>query len=191
LLDLLSLWLERRPFGAPVAFIQLIASQIGPANQAQLSLLRVREEQALAARSQAIARLSAAFGSEAVLKPTLRNTYRPEGRIEWVPALDALELKPVEPGVGLGSRFAFAPLTLALRQLSPPERVVLRPGPTIQRAGQSPKRIVGVDGPQRLSGEWWAQGFDRSYSWLRLESGELYWVFREKTGQVFLQAVGD
>ena len=186
-LDLLRLWLERRPFGAPVARLQLTASKIGPASQSQLSLLRQQEEQAAAAWGQAVARLSAAFGSQAIVRPVLRNTYRPEARLEWFPA-SALSANssPAAP------RQAFAPLSLALRQLEPPEPVVLCPGPSLRREGGAPVRIVGLDGPQRLSGEWWGRPFDRSYSWLRLASGELCWVFREEPGgRLYLQAVGD
>ena len=187
LLELLSLWLERRPFGSPVAYVQLTASRTGPASEVQLSLLRQREEQAAAARSQAIARLSAAFGSQAVLRPVLRNTYRPEARLDWVPALESSALS-----TAAASRFAFAPLSLALRQIAPPEPITLQPGPFLLRKGRAPVRVIGVDGPQRLAGEWWAKGFDRSYSWLRLASGELYWVFREERGgALFLQAIGD
>ncbi len=186
LLELLCLWLERRPFASPVAFLELSAQRVGPATQAQLSLLDQKEERAAAARGKAIARLTAAFGAESVLRPVLHDTYRPEARIRWLPALGAKSA--LVPAV----RGAFAPLTLALRQLVPPEPVAIRPGPALHRAGHAPVRILGIDGPQRLTGEWWGEAFERSYSWLRLATGELCWIFRdERSGRWFLQAVGD
>jgi protein ImuB len=192
LLDLLRLWLERRPFADRVAGLRLEASRVGPANPSQLSLLRQREEQAEAALDQAIARLSAAFGAWAVLFPRLTDTYRPEARVCWVQAQGSLlglpeRVKGFEPAA-----FTGAPSTLALRRVDPPEPVSLREAAFLTRSGRPLARVLRSDGPQKLSGEWWGASFDRSYYWLLLETGELAWVFRdESTGVYFLQATAD
>jgi protein ImuB len=199
LLDLLHLWLERRPFADRVAGLRLEASRVAAADQSQLSLLRQREEQAAAALDQAIARLSAAFGASAVLFPRLNDTYRPEARLCWVNAQrssggDGRATKGERRvrGPELAAAFTGAPLTLALRQVDPPEPVALREAAFLTRSGQPVVRILRSDGPQKLSGEWWAQGFERSYYWLLLETGEIAWVFRDDlTGAYFLQALAD
>ncbi len=200
LLDLLHLWLERRPFVDRVAGLRLEASRVAAADASQLSLLRQREEQAAAALDQAIARLSAAFGAGAVLFPRLADTYRPEARLRWENAqargsggdAGATGGQGKARGLELAAAFTGAPLTLALRQVDPPEPVGLREGAFFSRSGRSLARILRSDGPQKLSGEWWAQGFERSYYWLLLETGEIAWVFRdEPTGAYFLQALAD
>ncbi len=198
LLDLLRLWLERRPFADRVAGLRLEASRVAAADQSQLSLLRQREEQAAAALDQAIARLSAAFGAGAVLFARLADTYRPEARLRWVNA-QAPEAAGRGSSAGpcagkgmLAAAFTGAPLTLALRRVDPPEPVALREAAFFTRSGQPLQRILQSDGPQKLSGEWWAQGFERSYYWLLLETGEIAWVFRDDlTGAYFLQALAD
>jgi protein ImuB len=188
LLDLLRLWLERRPFADNVARLRLEASRVEPADAVQLSLLRQREDLAAAALAQAIARLSAAFGAGAVVVPSLIDTYRPEARLRWVNAQGSA----ASSRAPAASAFTGAPLTLALRQVEPPEPVVLREAAFLTRSGRGPTRILRSDGPQKLCGEWWVQGFDRSYYWLLLDSGEIAWVFRnEMTGAYFLQALAD
>jgi hypothetical protein len=173
-----------------VASLRLEASRVAPADQSQLSLLRQREEQAAAALDQAIARLSAAFGGGAVLFPRLADTYRPEARLRWVNA-QASDGSSLRKG-SAASAFTGAPLTLALRRVDPPEPVALREAAFLTRFGQPLVRILRSDGPQKLSGEWWAHGFERSYYWLLLETGEIAWVFRDDlTGAYFLQALAD
>ena len=192
LLDLLHLWLERRPFADRVAGLRLEASRVAAADQSQLSLLRQREEQAAAALDQAIARLSAAFGAGAVLLPRLTDTYRPEARLRWENAGSGQKGSGGDAGATQAAAFTGAPLTLALRQVDPPEPVALREAAFLTRSGKPVVRILRSDGPQKLSGEWWAQGFERSYYWLLLETGEIAWVFRdESTGAYFLQALAD
>jgi hypothetical protein len=155
-------------------------------------LLRQHEEQAAAALDQAIARLSAAFGAGAVVVPRLIDTYRPEARLRWVNARGSAAGSAASARASTASAFTGAPLTLALRQVDPPEPVALREAAFLGRSGRGLTRILRSDGPQKLSGEWWGQGFDRSYYWLLLDSGEIAWVFRdEMTGGYFLQALAD
>src|SRR5262249_8609672 len=88
--------------------------------------------------------------------------------------------------------FTGAPLTLALRRIDPPEPVALREAAFLTRSGRPMSRILRSDGPQKLSGEWWAQGFDRSYDWLLLETVDIAWIFRDDLpGLYFLQAMSD
>ena len=64
-------------------------------------------------------------------------------------------------------------------------------GGVVRRGGGS-ARVLEIDGPHRASGEWWAEGFDRSYYWLGLSDGTLVWVYRdERDGSAWLQGVAD
>jgi protein ImuB len=41
------------------------------------------------------------------------------------------------------------------------------------------RRVIAIDGPERLRGEWWAGGFDRDYYRVQLEGLGDCWVFRD------------
>ena len=63
---------------------------------------------------------------------------------------------------------------------------------TLRRPGHAPAAVVAVDGPIRLSGEWWQGGFDRSYYWLTLTDGSLCWIYRDhQDGLHYLHGVAD
>ena len=71
-----------------------------------------------------------------------------------------------------------------------PEEIEWEQG-IVWRGGQS-ARVLEVDGPHRASGEWWADGFDRSYYWLGLSDGTLAWIYRdERDGRTYLHGVAD
>ena len=53
------------------------------------------------------------------------------------------------------------------------------------------QKIVAVDGPHCVAGEWWAHGYDRRYYWLTLADGALVWVYRERDGRTYLHGVAD
>ncbi|HEX4621310.1 MAG TPA: DNA polymerase Y family protein, partial [Myxococcaceae bacterium] len=85
LMDLVRLWLESKPFPAPVTAVTLRATRSGAATPRQLSLFQQREQEERAALERAVARLASAFGAEAVVRPSLADTHRPEARLKWVP----------------------------------------------------------------------------------------------------------
>lgn len=185
LLDLVRLWLGARPFAAPVAALGLVASRTGVAGARQLQLFAQREEEEARALERATERLAAAFGIDAVVRPTLVDTHRPEARLSWVPFS-----KPREGAAPPPSSFGGA-MPLALKLFSPPEPVVWSGG-TLLRPGQARAPVISVEGPHRLSGEWWEAPFDRSYYWLSVAAGDVFWVFRdEASGRAYLQALVD
>ena len=60
------------------------------------------------------------------------------------------------------------------------------------RRGGTSARVIEIDGPHRASGEWWVNGFDRSYYWLGLSDGTLCWVYRdERDGRAYLHGLAD
>jgi hypothetical protein len=82
---------------------------------------------------------------------------------------------------------------MVVRLLTPPRSVAWVSG-VLERAGQGRARVVDIDGPHRVCGEWWeiAGWFDRSYYWLTVEDGARLWVFRdERDGRHYLHGVAD
>lgn len=183
ILDLFRLWLENRPFAAPVLGLAMTASGARPASARQLSLYHQREEQEVAALGRAVARLCAAFGSCAV-RPVLVDTFRPETRLSWT-RFEA------EMGTGTSGSRSGSRSTPMVMRMGVPEPVDWQRG-TLRRAGHAPASVVAVDGPVRLSGEWWQDGFDRSYFWLTLSDGSLCWIYRDhQDGLHYLHGVAD
>lgn len=185
LMDLIRLWLSSAPLHSPIASVRLVAARIESPDVRQTQLLDKRRDQMEDALHRAASRLASAFGPENILRPTLIDTLRPEARLRWVPFETPIE-KPARPPPP-----ADAP-ALALKLYSPPEPVEWR-GNHLRRVGRATLRIAGVDGPQRLSGEWWGESaFDRSYFWLTGVNGERLWIFRDESdGRFHLQAQVD
>lgn len=185
LMDLIRLWLSSSPLPSAIASVRLVAARIEAPTARQSQLLDRRHEQMEDALHQAASRLASAFGPENVLRPILVDTLRPEARLRWEP-FETPTKKPSRPPPPVD---ATAP---AMRLFSPPEPVEWR-GNHLRRAGRPAWKIVGVDGPQRLAGEWWGDtAFDRSYFWLTGVNNERLWVFRdESSGRFHLQAQVD
>ena len=212
ILDLFRLWLENRPFAAPVLGLEMTASGARPASARQLSLYHQREEQEAAALGRAVARLCAAFGASCAVRPVLADSFRPEARLEWArfEAADSGQVAGAGTGPTTGSRSESRPgsrsgtgSTPMVMRLATPEPVEWAHG-ALRRPGEAPSPIVSVDGPIRLCGEWWQggpgrqgergepAGFDRSYYWLTLADGSLCWVYRDhRDGRHYLHGVAD
>lgn len=187
LMDLLRLWLSSAPFVAQVTCVTLTASRIDTASVRQLELFRQREQKEAEALEKAVARLTAAFGQEALLQPKLMDTLRPEARVRWTgPHLRQPKVPSSSPRLQKGA------VPVALRRLEPPERVQWDVGQWLRRSGKSPQRLLRVEGPRKLSGEWWGAPFERSYYWLLTQEGELWLSYRDETdGALYLQAEAD
>ncbi len=184
-LDLFRLWLEQRPMGAPVVALEMTAAATAVPSARQLSLLAQREEKEAEALGNAVARLTAAFGAECAVRPVLVDTYRPEARLRW----ERFAIGGTAPGSGSGSGSGSGWASMMMRLVDPEE--VEWEGGVVRRGGGS-ARVLEIDGPHRASGEWWADGFDRSYYWLGLSDGTLVWVYRdERDGSAWLQGVAD
>ncbi len=215
--DLIRLWLEGRPFDAPPRALRLVASRLAPASARQLRLYARREDGGRAALERAVARLAAVFGEGAVVRPALADRLRPEGRLVWLPALPGAGARGAAGGPGAprgpeapsaggeaerAATGAAAQGPPALRLLAVPEPVELAGGAgsaprLLRRHGQRPRRVVRVEGVQRVSGEWWEAPFDRTYFWAVCEGGERFWLFRDHLrsrpgpAATFLHAVAD
>lgn len=182
ILDLIGLWLSSAPLPHAVDSIRMQASEVAVATQRQLRLFDRQQEIAGDALNEAISRLSAAFGPEAVVRPTLKDRHLPEARLDWLIVKKSSDLPPVP--VNVGEMLAPTPPVLSL--LSPPLEVQLRP-PNIRRARwirlakeNATRKILRRQGPFSIEGEWWNNGFCRDYM-LLVTAEDHCWVFAEGT----------
>jgi hypothetical protein len=191
LLDLIALWLERAALPAAVASIRIQAPEVCAASARQLSLFARQQAQSCEALDLALARLAAAFGKEAVVRPRLSDRYRPEARLAWQPLSGRATALPRASGRGEARPVTAIPV---LCLLDPPRPVRLRRG-RLAVDGEGEQRIVELRGPHRLEGEWWeGTGFARRYLLAVTETGEVYWIYRESNdadGRWYLHAFVD
>jgi protein ImuB len=188
LLDLLRLELERHPPGAAVVALRLQAPAVAPLARHQNALFGEVARDA-SRRTEAVARLAALFGPQAVATPRLRRAHRLEER--WEVPEPALATKTRTPAItGLDSgRDGTSKTPPALRVLPVPEELVpLTVGGQLTgfRRGRSELRIVRAHGPRRLTGGWWRQPWARDEYELMTPDGALYRVGRDLHAQRWL-----
>jgi protein ImuB len=173
LLELLRLRLETLRLSAGVTALTVTVEDT-PATGEQRRLFQEVERRDLAAANQALARLRATFGDDAVRRVRLREGHLPEAQWTWEP-LDAV----VRP----------QPQVVALRPLM--RRLLLRPSllpppPHAQRdagwmpAGPDAGPVVRVVGPDVLSGGWWRHEIHRDYYFAETQRGDLLWIFYDR-----------
>jgi protein ImuB len=165
--------LERWPLTAPVAgvAIAITATARTAGGQGELLATGRRDDAAAAA---ATARLAAALGSDAVVRPAARDAHAPERAGAWVPVGDEAEAAPSSQAAsdGGGLTTVATAASRALRLLQPPEAVAMEHAAGIPcamwwRGARLPLRRV--EGPERLSGDWWREDAYRRDYW-RCES---------------------
>src|SRR6185503_19994418 len=69
------------------------------ATREQLALFAARPRRDLRAASEAVARLRAELGDDAVVRPVLRDGHLPEARFGWEPARAVVPARPRPPAV--------------------------------------------------------------------------------------------
>jgi protein ImuB len=171
---------------APVCGLAVAITSTAPATSEQGDLLALGWHDPAAADA-AFARLRAELGARAVVRPALRDEHRPERNGAWCESDDArIDVR----AAGIEKMDARATATLekidvrapALRLLETPETV------DVEWDGDRPcalwwrERRVTIGraaGPERLSGDWWKDGYARDYWRCESESGELL-AFRER-----------
>jgi protein ImuB len=185
LVDLVRVWLERAVLPAKVVRLG-VALQSVAANAAQLRLWQLNGRRNLDAATRALARLRAAFGSDAVVRAELRRGHLPEARYGWVPLQQVVAAHTDGPAARplLVRRAWRRPQVLPARPRHEPDGWLLRNW----RQG----RVVRAWGPFRLSGGWWVREVRRDYHWLETEAGDWLWVFWDQVRrQWFVQAEVD
>jgi protein ImuB len=210
LVDLTRAHLAERTLEHPVAAVELVVAEEGPAVATALELFpREAESPDLAAVDVTVARLRAAFGGEAVHAARLADRHRPEAAFERVPfappviavatkrrGKKAKELPRILPMLTYGAR------GVALRLIEPPTSVDAetvadgedppRPPRTVQLGGAR-RRVAAARGPTRLEGEWWTdEPLARDYFEIDTDDGGHYWMYRDHSdGLFYLHGVFD
>jgi len=178
-LDLLRLSLIRTPLQAPALSLALQVEP-APAQAEQLTLFRAARRD-LKAAHQALARLRAELGPEAVCRAEVKPGHLPEAQQGFAP-LESLKLPEV-------SSLTESP-PLVRRLVEPPKPVAPPPqrGKAWLPLGPARGAVKALVGPYLASGGWWAREQRRRYFFARLERGELLWIFQEvHGGDWFLQ----
>jgi protein ImuB len=179
---------------APVCGLAVAITSTAPATSEQGDLLALGWHDPAAADA-AFARLRAELGARSVVRPALRDEHRPERNGAWcesdgarivktnarTPARAASTEKRGDRAVAI-EKATEPPHAPALRLLETPEAI------EVEWDGDRPcalwwrERRVAIgraSGPERLSGDWWKDGYARDYWRCESDSGELL-AFRER-----------
>ncbi|MEC7946314.1 MAG: hypothetical protein VX265_02030, partial [Myxococcota bacterium] len=202
ILGMLRTRMERVQLASPVEALTLELPDAAPFDGRQRDLLeRRRADEALA---DVMARLQDTLGGCAVMRPQLADRHRPEAawtaaplalerieqpeRVPWADQAPAARPPPAHPpGDDPVDEWLGRP------DLPPPDRppLLLCPAQASRvrtGSGGRPVRIEvdgrwleirTVDGPERLSGEWWDRPFHRDYWRVDLSDGRRAWIYRE------------
>jgi protein ImuB len=203
---------------APVIAVRVAVAAVAPLTGEQGDLLSASWRD-LGAADAALERLRAELGTGAIVRARAQDTHRPERAGVWSDAhapgeavnrepltanreastaprpdapLPALRL--VSPHTVHGSPSPEPATTMARRALDPPEAIeVLCDGETPRVVTWRGQRIAVTRalGPERLSGDWWDDGYRRDYWRCESPTGELtlYWDRSDDSWR--LQSWGD
>jgi protein ImuB len=179
LLRLVHLRLTGMPPIAPINAIRVWADD-APATREQLALFATKPRRDLRAADDALARLRAELGDDAVVRAVLREGHLPEASFGWerlvhvVPAQP--EAKLVRP---LVRRMFVRP-----QPLPPQARQVRDDGWLL--SGLEHGAVVRIFGPYVVSGGWWTQRAGasgpthREYHFAELRRGDCLWVYYDR-----------
>ncbi|MDF1506158.1 hypothetical protein, partial [Roseisolibacter sp. H3M3-2] len=140
-----------------------------------------------AAVEAAFARIRAELGPNVVVRAVARDQHRPERAGHWLPVegVDPVaDTAPdAEPAPAAPAAPAAEPAPAALRLLDPCEpaavaRDAAAAPATVRWRGRS-YPVTRADGPERLSGEWWADPYRRDY-WRCATAAGLLLAYRDR-----------
>jgi len=180
LLRLVHLRLEGAPPEQGVIAVRVWAEDIA-ATREQLSLFAARPRRDLRAADEALARLRAELGDDAVVRAVVRDGHLPEARFGWerldhvVPAQVRPEARPLVRRV------------LARPALLPPQSPNVRDDGWML-SGLEHGAVVRLQGPYVVSGGWWAGGgVHREYHFAETRRGECLWVYFDRPRRRWFQ----
>ncbi|MBN2307603.1 MAG: DNA polymerase Y family protein, partial [Candidatus Hydrogenedentes bacterium] len=180
LIALLRLRMDTLPLSTGVVELALHATGV-MASQHQLTLFHDAPRGSLDAVYQALTRVRAEFGDDAVCVARLQDRHLPEARYTWE-RLQHLPLpKPAGPAMApLIRRVYTPPIELPPRGRREPDGWILA------RIADGP--VEEIVGPQVIAGGWWAQDVSRAYYYARTQDGRWLWIYHDlKRRRWFLQ----
>ena len=173
LLRLVHLRLTGMPPVAPVNAVRVWADDIA-ATREQLALFAAKPRRDLRAADEALARVRAELGDDAVVRAVLRDGHLPEASFGWERLIHVVAAKP-EPRL-------VQPLVrrlLARPQALPPQIRQVRDDGWLL-SGLEHGAVVRIVGPYIVSGGWWTHELHREYHFAELKRGDCLWVYYDR-----------
>jgi len=184
LVDLSRAHLAERKLEHPIRTVEVEILADGEAVSETLDLFPHEVDTVAPAQVDlAVARLSAAFGADAVFGAELQDRHRPEAA--WAKR----RFSPVAPAPKRRAR-AKQETVAALPSHPTPTRILTPPVPIEKAPAPPPDDTVR---PISLDGEWWTdEPFARDYFEVATSDGGRYWLYRDRTdGRFYLHGVFD
>lgn len=173
LVRLVHLRLTGMPPVAPVNAIRVWADD-APATREQLALFAAKPRRDLRAADEAIARVRAELGDDAVVRAVLREGHLPEASFGWERLVHVVAAKPAPRLV----RPLVRRLLTKPQPLPPQARQVRDDGWLL--SGLEHGAVVRIFGPYVVSGGWWTREQHREYHFAELRRGDCLWVYYDR-----------
>jgi protein ImuB len=173
LVRLVHLRLTGSPPEAPVHQARVWADDVA-ATREQLAMFAQRPRRDLRAADEALARVRAELGDDAVVRAVLREGHLPEASFGWERLHHVQQAAPTPKLV--------RPLVRRLHarpQLLPPQPRQVRDDGWLL-SGLEHGAVVRILGPYVVSGGWWAHELHREYHFAELRRGDCLWVFYDR-----------
>ena len=173
LLRLVHLRLTGMPPSAPVHGARVWADDVA-ATREQLAMFAQKPRRDLRAANEALARVRAELGDDAVVRAVLREGHLPEASFGWERLQQVVAAQPrpvrVRP---LVRRLYTKP------QLLPPQARQVRDDGWLL-SGLEHGAVVRILGPYVVSGGWWQHELHREYHFAELRRGDCLWVYFDR-----------
>ena len=172
LMNLVRLRLEALALGAGVTGLRVTGRAVA-ATAVQQGLFVERPCRDRVAAERALARVRAEFGDEAVMRARLAEAHLPEARFAWEPVGTVPLPEPREVACRpMVRRIRAHPL--ALPPGSSPE-----PGGRLVSGGEA-GYVRELAGPYLVSGGWWRSAVHREYYFVRMQDGDMLWIYYDR-----------
>ena len=132
-----------------------------------------------AAAEVALARIEGRLGEGAVVTAQARDEHRPEAAGAWRTVHEGADVDPQDPLV-LTRRPRLAACLRLLEQPAPARAAEQGELHIPGVAGSHRVQVSSWHGPERLSGHWWGDAYDRDYYWAAATDGRMFWVYRDR-----------
>ena len=198
-IDLLRLELEKVILPSPVKEIRVRIERTSPLSGEQLSLYHRKGAKFL---NHIFTRLKRVLGNGNILSPQIALSHKPEGKMQFTAYAPAKEKSPrkrsqrefVTDPERTQVGFSQTPIS-GFRLYDPPKPATVREEKGSIKfviADSWYSEVTRQKGPWEISGEWWSEGYQRSYFEIQLSGGEEYLIFLDNpTQKWFLQGIFD
>jgi protein ImuB len=175
LLRLVHLRLTGMPPAAPVNAVRVWADDVA-ATREQLALFAHKPRRDLRAADEAVARLRAELGDDAIVRAVLREGHLPEASFGWERLVHVAPAAPAPPATVV--RRLVRRVFTRPQQLPAQDRLVRDDGWLL--GGLEQGAVVRIVGPYVVSGGWWTHEQAREYHFAELRRGDCLWVYYDR-----------